>query len=144
MDKDKGKLWDDDENIVSDEELNEINKMLAEEGLEPTTQDELRDIGNALNEVFSFLGMALMSEPIKRTTTETFKVDTAKVFGMKWKYEIAVCHIKFNNNNWIIVASAETEEEALKKHDFLVNKFSKEKITYIRDIFDGTIYLEDT
>ncbi len=144
MDKDNGKLWNDDENVVSDEELDEINRMLAEEGLEATTQDELRDIGNTLNEIFSFLEMALISEPIKRTTTETFKVDTAKVSGMKWKYEIAICHKKFNNNNWIIVASAETEEEALKKHEFLVNKFSKEKITYIRDIFDGTIYLEDT
>lgn len=136
MDKDK-------DNELTPEELEEINDILGLEGDEALTNDDIKEVTDAFNSLFTAIAGAFMAEPIKHTQAEDFKVDTAKVYDRPFPYEIAVCHKNFNNGAWIIVGTAKTKEEAIKKHDALVNKMMDKKITYIRDIYENVIYLED-
>ena len=136
MDKDK-------DNELTPEELEEINDILGLEGDEALTNDDIKEVTDAFNSLFTAIAGAFMAESIKHTQAEDFKVDTAKVYDRPFPYEIAVCHKNFNNGAWIIVGTAKTKEEAIKKHDALVSKMMDKKITYIRDIYENVIYLED-
>ena len=134
---------EDKDDELTPEELEELNNIFGLEGEAALTNEDIKEMTNAFDSLFTSIANAFMAESIKHTQAEEFKVDTAKVYDRPLPYEIAVCHKNFNNNNWIVVGTAKTKEEALKKHDALVNKMHGHKVTYIRDIYDNIIYLED-
>jgi len=138
MNEDKDK-----DNELTPEELEEINDILGLEGDEALTNDDIKEVTDAFNSLFTAIAGAFMAESIKHTQAEDFKVDTAKVYDKPFPYEIAVCHKNFNNGAWIIVGTAKTKEEAIKKHDMFVSKMMDKKVTYLRDIWENVIYLED-
>ena len=138
MDEDKNKNEE-----LTPEELEQLNDLLGLEGDNALSSKEVNDIMNSFNDLFGALLSGLSAKRIKTTTAEHFKVDTAQVFDREWPYEIAVSHEDFNNGAWVVVASAKTEKEAIKKHDEIVQKIAYNKVTYLRDIYDGIFYLPD-
>lgn len=44
-------------------------------------------------------------------------VDTALVTDSPHPYETAVCHVSYNDGNWIIVETYDTKEEAAQGHE---------------------------
>ena len=131
------------DNELTPEELEELNARLGLEGDEAITSEDIKEITDSLNSLFTAIAGAFMAESIKHTQAEEFKVDTAKVYDRPFPYEIAVCHKNFNNGAWVIVGTAKTKEEAIKKHDMFVSKMMDKKVTYLRDIYENVIYLED-
>jgi hypothetical protein len=138
MDEDKNKNEE-----LTPEELEELNNLLGLTGEEKLSNEDIKDIKDVIDEFVAAILGGLSAKPVKTTTAEHFKVDTAQVFDREYPYEIAVCHEDFNNGQWVIVASAKTEKEAIKKHDNIVQKIAYNKVTYLRDIYDGRFYLPD-
>lgn len=79
---------------------------------------------------------------VEHTDGEDFQVDTTYVTDRVWKYETAVIKKGFNDNNYIIVESAETKEEAKKVHDKWVEKMGY-GVHVLTDIFTGWEYRRD-
>ena len=76
---------------------------------------------------------------VKNTQEDDFVVDTARVYDRDWEYEIGVIKEGYNDGEWIIVDSADTKEEAMKKHEKWVSRM-REDIDTLFDIYEKVFY----
>lgn len=95
--------------------------------------------------MFSIISMAGNYEERKviNTKEELFTLDTAAVTDRTWKYETAVKHNHFNNNQWVILGGCETKEEAIAMHDKWLTLLRHE-LPVLVDYYDNSIYYDDT
>ena len=72
-----------------------------------------------------------------------FCLDTVAVDDREWKYETAIQHPKFNDNEWIVIRGYDTIEEAKEGHEKLVAHYLMSRPTFIKDIWSGIDFLRD-
>ena len=72
-----------------------------------------------------------------------FILDTVAVDDREWKYETAIQHPKFNDNEWIVIRGYDTKEEAKAGHEELITHYLMNRPAFIKDIWSGIEYLRD-
>ena len=72
-----------------------------------------------------------------------FILDTVAVDDREWKYETAIQHPKFNDNEWIVIRGYDTKEEAKKGHEDAETYYLMNRPAFIKDIWSEIEYLRD-
>lgn len=121
-----------------------LDEEAFESMLGEMTEEEKKEMADAFLDALVGFIETCIGKSIKRTEADNFKIDTAEVHGMKWKYETAIAHKDFNDGHWIILHGFDSKKMAEKYHDKMVEKYTNEEPTFIMDYFDNTIYLKDT
>lgn len=95
--------------------------------------------------IFGIISMADNYEERKvaNTEEEVFTLDTAAVTDRSWKYETAVKHKRFNNNQWVILGGCDTKEKAIAMHDKWL-ALLRQELPVLVDYYDHSIYFDDT
>ena len=94
--------------------------------------------------IFGIISMSNNYEERKvaNTEEELFTLDTAAVTDRTWKYETAVEHKHFNNNQWIILEGCNTKEEAIAMHNRWLALLRME-LPVLVDYYDNSIYFKE-
>lgn len=79
--------------------------------------------------LFDFVNMAPYEDRvIDLLEQKNLRVSTAAINDSKWSYETAVCHVDFNNNEWIIVENYDTKADAVKGHKRWCKRMTGKKL----------------
>ena len=111
-----------------------------------TDEEIARDAMARALQVITTAAMYTGDEPrwSKRTEIAGFTLDTREVYDAVWHYETAICHEKYNDGNWIILGGCDTQTDAEKIHNNLVEYFRNNIPPALRDKTIGILYLRDT
>ena len=86
--------------------------------------------------MFDFFSMMGNYEDRKvdRFENEDMSIDTCSVTDGDHPYETAVKHFQYHNNDWVVVQSYDTKEEAQKGHDKWIEIMTSDNLPeYLRD-----------
>lgn len=94
------------------------------------------------NELSSFADMIGTYEQrnIANFKNDVFEIDTSGVTDRALKYESAIRHKDFNDNEWIILGWADTKENAEIMHNKFVEYFLSNDVAEITDAYTNETF----
>lgn len=114
--------------------------MIDPEEFDNLSEEEKRE---ELMKLFDEFFRAISAVQIKHDECDKFVIDTAEIPEENYKYETAISHKDFNDGAWIILKRFNSKKRAIKFHEEIFEKYSKEEPEYIIEYSTATIYLKD-
>lgn len=95
-----------------------------------------------LNELFGWQDMVgnYNERKVARDEVNGFVIDTVLVTDRSWKYETAIMHEDFNDDDWIIVQGYATLDDAVRGHKEWLDICTNSPILSLKDCYTDEVF----